>query len=233
MKQSPYQRLSYHSRDGYTHGRRACADAEHAAADVRPIPTGTDVFLRRTAEKAHIRSGRLVTIDGAGGVGKSTTVTSMVEYLQKLGTAVRATSQPSRTPLGAHIRGHVDQYSGIALVCLVAGDRHHQQDAEIVPALDAGHVVICDRYLPSSLVLQSLFVYGSGVVNVMWTVDGGNWQGPVGLTQPNTALAGSQIALHHQGSEHQLDAMFVDDSGVVNVMWAVDGGNWQGPVGMS
>jgi dTMP kinase len=44
----------------------------------------------------------------------------------------------------------------MALACLVAGDRHHHLAAEILPALHAGKVVICDRYLPSSLVLQGI-----------------------------------------------------------------------------
>jgi dTMP kinase len=101
-------------------------------------------------------TGRLITIDGAGGVGKSTTVASTVEYLRSTGLPAYATSQPSRTVLGDHIRGHADTYTGIALACLVAGDRHHQQRVEIVPALDDEKIVVCDRYLPSSLVLQVL-----------------------------------------------------------------------------
>ena len=44
----------------------------------------------------------------------------------------------------------------MALACLVAGDRHHHLAAEIRPRLAAGQTVICDRYLPSSLVLQRM-----------------------------------------------------------------------------
>ncbi|MGH3939615.1 MAG: dTMP kinase [Pseudonocardiaceae bacterium] len=44
----------------------------------------------------------------------------------------------------------------MALACLCAADRHHQLDVEIKPALRDGHVVICDRYVASSLVLQGL-----------------------------------------------------------------------------
>ena len=42
------------------------------------------------------------------------------------------------------------------VVCLVAGDRHHHLATEIRPALAAGQVVLCDRYVPSSLVLQRM-----------------------------------------------------------------------------
>jgi hypothetical protein len=67
----------------------------------------------------------------------------------------------------------------------------------------------------------------------MWTVGPADWSNPVGLTPPNTAPAGAPVALHHQGGPNQLDAVFVDGNGVVNVMWVIDGGVWQGPVGIS
>ena len=44
----------------------------------------------------------------------------------------------------------------MALACLVAGDRHHHLAAEIRPGLAAGQIIICDRYLPASLVLQRM-----------------------------------------------------------------------------
>jgi dTMP kinase len=44
----------------------------------------------------------------------------------------------------------------MALACLCAADRHHQLATEILPALHEGRVVICDRYVASSLVLQGL-----------------------------------------------------------------------------
>jgi hypothetical protein len=81
--------------------------------------------------------------------------------------------------------------------------------------------------------LDAVFVDGNGVVNVMWVIDGGTWQGPVGLTPPNTAVPGSRVALHHQVGPQQLDAVFIDPNGVVNVMWVIDGGTWQGPVGLT
>ena len=44
----------------------------------------------------------------------------------------------------------------MALACLCAADRHHQLEVEIKPALRQGKVVVCDRYVASSLVLQGL-----------------------------------------------------------------------------
>ena len=46
--------------------------------------------------------------------------------------------------------------------------------------------------------IDLFFVDGNGVVNVMWVVDGGVWQGPVGLTQPGAGSPGGQIATARQ-----------------------------------
>jgi dTMP kinase len=100
--------------------------------------------------------GCLITIDGPGGVGKSTVAQLVATELADRGNPVQATVEPTRTPLGEHIRAGTETYRGMALACLVAGDRHHHLATEILPALQAGQVVICDRYLPSSLVLQRL-----------------------------------------------------------------------------
>jgi dTMP kinase len=100
--------------------------------------------------------GMLITINGPGGVGKSTTAQLLAKALDDRAIPVHMTTEPSRTALGEHIRAGTDTYQGMALACLVAGDRHHHLAAEILPALRAGKVVVCDRYLPSSLVLQAI-----------------------------------------------------------------------------
>ncbi len=64
--------------------------------------------------------------------------------------------EPSPTPLGQLIRAGTGECTGMALACLVAGDRHHHLATEIRPALAARQIVLCDRYLPSSLVLQRM-----------------------------------------------------------------------------
>ena len=100
--------------------------------------------------------GLCVSIDGPGGSGKSTVAALVAALLARHGLAVHQTREPSPTPLGQLIRAGTDDYAGMALACLVAGDRHHHLAAEIRPALAAGQVVLCDRYVPSSLVLQRM-----------------------------------------------------------------------------
>jgi len=99
--------------------------------------------------------GTFVSIDGPGGAGKSTAAL-VCGQLADRGLKVFPTAEPSSTPLGKMIRAGTDIYRGMALACLVAGDRHHHLATEIRPQHQAGAIVICDRYLPSSLVLQRM-----------------------------------------------------------------------------
>jgi dTMP kinase len=101
-------------------------------------------------------SGLFVTIDGPGGAGKTATTRHLAEMLTAQGHQVHATAQPSRGQLGQIARASADIYRGRALACLITADRYHQQDTEIRPAREAGRIVVCDRYVASSYVLQRL-----------------------------------------------------------------------------
>jgi len=112
--------------------------------------------MTHTRDELDRLSGILLTLDGPGGVGKSTPASLIAELLRDAGMAVHATAQPSRATLGEVARHGTDTYHGMALACLCAADRHHQLEVEILPALRGGQVVVCDRYVASSLVLQGL-----------------------------------------------------------------------------
>lgn len=108
--------------------------------------------------------GHFITIDGPGGAGKSTLLQLATDRLQATGVAVHATTEPSRGPAGQLARIGTDVFHGPALACLVAADRYHHLETEIRPALEAGKVVICDRYVPSSYALQVLDGVDQGFV---------------------------------------------------------------------
>ncbi|MFF7183151.1 dTMP kinase [Streptomyces sp. NPDC008121] len=101
-------------------------------------------------------TGRLITLDGPGGIGKSTTHAALAAALQAAGHTVYAATQPSANIFGQTVRalGGEGSMRGRALALAVSADRHYQLDTEIRPALAAGHTVVLDRYLPSTLVLQ-------------------------------------------------------------------------------
>ncbi len=98
--------------------------------------------------------GLLISIDGPGGVGKTATIEHLAAMLGRAGLPVHRTAQPSTGPIGALARDLVPTAGGAALACLFAADRYHHLDTEIRPHRAAGHIVLCDRYLASGLVVQ-------------------------------------------------------------------------------
>jgi len=111
-----------------------------------------------------MRQGFFVAIDGPSGIGKSTLTGLLASRLTAHGCSVMATKEPTATPLGSLARFGTDDYRGLTLACLVAADRYQHLEHEIRPALQAGRLVICDRYLASSLVLQRLDGVSPGFV---------------------------------------------------------------------
>lgn len=102
------------------------------------------------------RDGWFVTIDGPSGIGKSTTVQALHNYLTAEGRPARRTVEPTTSALGQFTRSHTNEIHGLALACLVAANRYEHIETVIEPALHAGELIISDRYLPSTLVLQQL-----------------------------------------------------------------------------
>lgn len=102
------------------------------------------------------RRGLFVTLDGMGGAGKSSTTSELHRQLTSRGYDVYATTEPSPSQLGRLARDASDLYRGLSLACLVAADRYHHLTTEIQPELAAGRIVLCDRYVVSSYVLQRL-----------------------------------------------------------------------------
>jgi dTMP kinase len=101
-------------------------------------------------------SGLFVSIDGPSGVGKSSTARALAQRLRAQGRPVHLTSEPSGGPIGELACELTETVHGIALACLYAADRYYHLATEVLPHLDAGDVVITDRYTPSALVMQQL-----------------------------------------------------------------------------
>lgn len=97
-----------------------------------------------------------VVIEGPNGVGKSAVATAVRDHLIASGQAAVLTGEPTRTGLGGFVRQAEAQVSPLALALLVAADRAEHLATVVDPAVAAGQHVICDRYIPSSLVLQQL-----------------------------------------------------------------------------
>jgi dTMP kinase len=131
--------------------------------DGRPVPLLADVVtaLRRdtTARRRLAGGGVLIAFEGGEGAGKSTQVRRLQEWLTDEGLVARATFEPGATPSGAGIRSIVldRAHTGISSrseALLYAADRAQHVHDVLRPALDAGEVVITDRFIDSSLAYQ-------------------------------------------------------------------------------
>ncbi|HOQ17049.1 MAG TPA: dTMP kinase [Defluviitaleaceae bacterium] len=103
--------------------------------------------------------GFFITMEGPDGSGKSTQISELKEYLNDKGYDVLLTREPGGTDIGEQIRKIIldvnnSHLSYMAETLLYAASRAQHVEEKIKPALEAGKVVICDRFIDSSLVYQ-------------------------------------------------------------------------------
>lgn len=102
-------------------------------------------------------TGLLITIEGVDGSGKTTQADLLVRWLRARGLPVVHTSEPGGTPLGERIREiilHGDALGPRPELLLYLADRAEHVELVLRPALQAGRVVVCERYADSSLAYQ-------------------------------------------------------------------------------
>jgi dTMP kinase len=103
--------------------------------------------------------GLFVTFEGLDGSGKSTQLRRLKEWLEAEGRAVTATRQPGGTRVGDRIRSllldtRTESLAPLAELGLMFSDRAQAIAEVIEPALQAGHIVLCDRFTDSSEAYQ-------------------------------------------------------------------------------
>jgi len=110
-----------------------------------------------------------VSFEGADGSGKSTQAELLREALAAEGRDVVLTREPGGTELGERARELVlngPQMGAWAEAALYAASRAEHVEEVIRPALDRGAVVLCDRYIDSSLAYQGV-ARGLGIEAVL------------------------------------------------------------------
>ncbi len=104
--------------------------------------------------------GRFIALEGMDGSGTTSQAHALAEALTARGHAVLVTCEPSGGAIGTlirqRLRGADRPLEPQALALLFAADRLDHVHTEVEPALADGKVVICDRYVISSWVYQSL-----------------------------------------------------------------------------
>jgi dTMP kinase len=109
--------------------------------------------------------GKLITFEGVDGAGKTTQVLLTAAALEQRGYTVLTTREPGGTRLSEEVRRLLldPQFSEMAAsteALLYAAARSQLVGEVILPALELGRVVLCDRFVDSSLAYQG---YGRGL----------------------------------------------------------------------
>lgn len=114
--------------------------------------------------------GLFITIEGNDGSGKSTVIASLKEQLAKLNVEVIYTREPGGSYVAEKIREVILDNDNIAMddrteALLYAASRRQHLKETVFPALELGKLVVCDRFIDSSLAYQGV-ARGLGIDNI-------------------------------------------------------------------
>ena len=112
-----------------------------------------------------------ITLEGPEGSGKTTAVEAAVKALEEKGYQIVRTREPGGTPIAEQIRNVILDKDNTKMdprteALLYAASRRQHLVEKVWPALKEGKIVICDRYLDSSLAYQG-GARGLGVDNIL------------------------------------------------------------------
>lgn len=101
-------------------------------------------------------TGMFISFEGIDGAGKSTHIARLHAHLEASGCNVCLTREPGGTPLGESIRDWVlhQPVDIVTEVLLMFAARAEHLHKVIRPALDAGRVVLCDRFTDATMAYQ-------------------------------------------------------------------------------
>ena len=153
--------------------------------------------------------GIFITIEGGDGSGKSTQIDLLMTYFDAQGYEVLLTREPGGTVISEKIReiildkDHMEMADMTEALLYAASRAQHVQEF-IIPNVKKGKVVICDRYVDSSVVYQG-YARGLGID----AVEAINHYATLGLTPNLTILLDlpPEIGLARKKSQQALDRL--------------------------
>jgi dTMP kinase len=111
-----------------------------------------------SADMGPLKTGIFITFEGGEGAGKTTLIDSIAQELTSEGYSVLKTREPGGTKLGEEIRNillqHKEPLAPYTELSLFLASRAQHVAEVIGPALEAGKVVLCDRFNDSSVAYQ-------------------------------------------------------------------------------
>lgn len=111
-----------------------------------------------------------ITLEGVEGSGKSTIINFIKDSLEKSGQKVVVTREPGGIDIAEQIRSVIldrnnTKMEGRTEALLYAAARRQHLVEKVIPALKAGNIVLCDRFIDSSLAYQG-YARGLGINEV-------------------------------------------------------------------
>jgi len=112
-----------------------------------------------------------ITFEGTEGVGKTTQIERLTDRLERAGRVVRVTREPGGTTLGRRLRAVLLEPTdrpmhAVTELLLYTADRAQHLTEVVLPSLDRGDVVLCDRFLDATLAYQG-YARGLGFDTVL------------------------------------------------------------------
>ncbi len=115
--------------------------------------------------------GYFFSVEGCEGAGKSSQIIRLSQYLMSRGYEVITTREPGGIAIAEQIRSVIldrknTEMDGRTEALLYAAARRQHYVEKIAPSIEEGHIIICDRFIDSSLAYQG-YARGLGVDEVL------------------------------------------------------------------
>lgn len=118
-----------------------------------------------------MKKGLFIVFEGGEGTGKTTAIESIYDWITEKGFKCIKTREPGGIKIAEEIRQVIlnkenTKMDGRTEALLYAAARRQHLVEKVIPALENGHIVLCDRFIDSSLAYQG-YARGLGMDEVM------------------------------------------------------------------
>jgi dTMP kinase len=134
-----------------------------------------------------VTKGIFITLEGPEGAGKTTVIDMLLNYYQEKELQIIKTREPGGIPISEKIRNiildpkHTEMDARTEALLYAAARRQHLVE-KVIPALNDGAIVLCDRFIDSSLAYQG---YARGIdMDEIWEIN----QFAIGDTMPELTI---------------------------------------------
>jgi dTMP kinase len=157
--------------------------------------------------------GKFITFEGGEGAGKSTQIRRLAERLVSAGVPTTVTREPGGSPGAEQIRsllvnGAADRWSATSEALLHFAARRDHLEKTILPALEAGRWVLCDRFVDSTMAYQGYgHLLGREIIEQLQSIVVGKQLPDLTLILDIDAKDGLQRAGTRAGGEDRYESM--------------------------